>query len=83
MFRQWEEEVRADPSLAEQQPYKALVERDQAFFAGVATQEPAVVSTLVKAFARSWAGTAPEEIERGPEGLLMVRSRMLSRVVAS
>jgi hypothetical protein len=61
VFRKWEEEVRADPSLAEQQPYKALIARDTAFFEGVATQEPAVVSTLVEAFARSWAGTAPEE----------------------
>jgi phosphoglycolate phosphatase-like HAD superfamily hydrolase len=61
VFRKWEEEVKADPSLAEQQPYKALIERDQAFFEGVTTQDPAVVSTLVEAFARSWAGTTPEE----------------------
>jgi phosphoglycolate phosphatase-like HAD superfamily hydrolase len=61
VFRKWEEEVKADPSLAEQQPYKALIENDQAFFEGVATQDPQVVSTLVDAFARSWAGTTPEE----------------------
>jgi haloacid dehalogenase-like hydrolase len=61
VFRRWGEEVKADPSLAEQQPYKALVEKDLVFFEGVATQDPAVVSTLVEAFARSWAGTTPEE----------------------
>src|ERR1700755_2803221 len=49
VFRRWGEEVKTDPSLARLQPYKALVERDQAFFEGVATQDPAVVSTLVEA----------------------------------
>src|SRR5262245_40173852 len=61
VFRKWAEEVKADPSLAEQQPYKALIERDQAFFEGAATQDPEVVSNLLEGFARSWAGTAPEE----------------------
>jgi hypothetical protein len=61
VFRKWGEEVKADPSLAEQQPYKALIDMDQAFFEGVATQDPEVVSTLLEAFARSWAGTTPEE----------------------
>jgi phosphoglycolate phosphatase-like HAD superfamily hydrolase len=61
VFRKWAEEVEADPSLAHRQPYKALIERDQTFFEGVATQDPEVVSTLLDAFARSWAGTTPEE----------------------
>jgi phosphoserine phosphatase len=61
VFRKWAEEVQADPSLAERHPYKALIEKDQAFFEGAATQDPAVVATLVEAFGRSWAGTAPEE----------------------
>src|SRR5499426_1070421 len=42
VFRKWGEEVKADPSLAEQQPYKALIDMDQAFFEGVATQDPEV-----------------------------------------
>ncbi|MGW3917846.1 hypothetical protein ACWEBX_41385 [Streptomyces sp. NPDC005070] len=63
VFRVWEQEVKADPSLAERQPYKALVEQDQAFFAGLATQEPEAVATLLEAFARSWAGTTPEEFD--------------------
>jgi phosphoserine phosphatase len=61
VFRKWGEEVKAEPSLAEQQPYKALIAMDTAFFEGVATQDPEVVSTLLEAFARSWAGTTPEE----------------------
>ncbi|MFI8081969.1 HAD family hydrolase [Kitasatospora sp. NPDC086009] len=63
VFRAWEEEAKADPSLAERQPYKALIERERAFFEGVATQEPETVATLLEAFARSWAGTTPEEFD--------------------
>ncbi|MEU7730612.1 HAD family hydrolase [Streptomyces sp. NPDC040724] len=63
VFRTWGKEVEAEPQLAGQQPYKALIERDQAFFEGLATQAPQVVSTLVEAFARSWAGTTPEEFD--------------------
>jgi phosphoserine phosphatase len=63
VFRKWAAEVEADPSLAGRQPYKALIEKDEAFFEGVVTQEPSVVATLLQAFARSWAGTTPEEFD--------------------
>lgn len=63
VFRRWAQELQADPSLAAKQPYKALVDYDQAFFQGVATQDPAVVATLEEAFARSWTGTTPDAFE--------------------
>jgi phosphoglycolate phosphatase-like HAD superfamily hydrolase len=63
VFRRWAEEVKADPSMAEEQPYKALLEKDMAFLEGVATQDPEVVGTLLKAFSRTWAGTTPEEFD--------------------
>jgi phosphoserine phosphatase len=63
VFRTWGEEVRQDPSLAGQQPYKAVIERDMAFFERLAVQDPEVVGTLLKAFTRSWAGTAPDEFD--------------------
>ncbi|MEV7559478.1 HAD family hydrolase [Streptomyces sp. NPDC089795] len=63
VFRRWAKEAEAEPQLADRQPYKALLERDQAFFEGLARQEPQVVSTLVEAFAHSWAGTTPEEFD--------------------
>jgi phosphoserine phosphatase len=63
VFRKWVQEAEADPSLAQEQPYKALIEKDTAFFEGVATQDPQVVATLLDAFARSWAGTTPEEFD--------------------
>jgi hypothetical protein len=33
VFRKWAAEAKADPSLAAQQPYKAIIEKDEAFFA--------------------------------------------------
>ena len=63
VLRTWAEEVRADPSLAERQPYKALIEKDPVFFQGVATQDPPVVESLLQAFSRSWAGTTPAEFD--------------------
>jgi phosphoserine phosphatase len=63
VFRRWAEEVKADPSLAEQQPYKALLEKDMDFLEGIATQEPEVVGSLLEAFGRTWAGRTPEEFD--------------------
>lgn len=63
VFHRWGEEVRADPTLAGTQPYKALIEKDTAFFARLGTQDPEVVDSLLQAFGRSWAGTTPEEFE--------------------
>jgi phosphoglycolate phosphatase-like HAD superfamily hydrolase len=63
VFRKWAEEIQEEPSLAGQQPYKAIVEKDPAFFAALAVQDPEAVEPLLAAFARSWAGTAPEEFD--------------------
>jgi phosphoglycolate phosphatase-like HAD superfamily hydrolase len=63
VFRKWGEEVKADPSLAGKQPYRALIERDPEFLCGVATQDPPVIEALLRAFSRSWAGTTPAEFE--------------------
>ena len=60
LLRKWAAEAQADPSLAAQQPYKAIVERDTAFFEGLAVQEPTVVASLEAAMARSWVGTTPD-----------------------
>jgi phosphoserine phosphatase len=63
VFRKWAEEIKAEPSLAGQQPYKAIIEKDPAFFAGLAVQDPAATEPLLAAFTRSWAGTEPEEFD--------------------
>ena len=53
VFGKWAQEVKADPAMAGQQPYKAILERDPTFFRGLATQEPEVVAALLAAFGRS------------------------------
>jgi phosphoserine phosphatase len=63
VFRRWAEEVKADPSMADQQPYKALLEKDMTFLEGIATQEPDVVASLLEAFTHTWAGTTPDEFD--------------------
>jgi phosphoglycolate phosphatase-like HAD superfamily hydrolase len=63
VFRIWADEVKKDPSLADIQPYKALIEKDPAFIQGVATQDPETIEALLKAFGRSWAGTTPAEFD--------------------
>ena len=51
------------PADGRAQPYKAIIEKDPAFLAGVATQDPPVIQALLEAFARSWAGTTPAEFD--------------------
>ncbi len=63
VFRKWGEEIKQDPSLASQQPYKAIIEKDMTFFERLAVQDPEVVGTLLQAFTRSWAGTTPDEFD--------------------
>jgi phosphoserine phosphatase len=63
VFRRWAEEIKQEPSLAERQPYKAIIAKDPAFFQGVATQDPEVVGALLEAFARTWKGTTPDEFD--------------------
>jgi phosphoserine phosphatase len=63
VFRRWREEVASDPSLADIQPYKALIDNDPEFLRGVAAQDPVVVESILEAFARSWAGTTPAEFD--------------------
>jgi hypothetical protein len=63
VFGHWAQEIKADPSLAEKQPYKAIIEKDPSFLAGVASQDPTTIKTLLEAFGRSWKGDSPEEFE--------------------
>jgi phosphoserine phosphatase len=63
VFRRWAEEAEQDPSLAEQQPYKAIITQDPVFFQGIAKQDPDVVKALLAAFTRSWSGTTPDEFD--------------------
>jgi len=63
VFQTWRAEITSDPSLADIQPYKALLDDDPAFLRGVAAQDPAVIQSILDAFARSWTGCTPSEFD--------------------
>ena len=72
IFRRWKQMVQADPAKAKEQPYKALVENDQAvqeFFA-MATHPTASCSACSIGYpARGEALPAPAVTRRLAEGL--------------
>jgi phosphoserine phosphatase len=68
LLRKWGQEAAADPALAAQQPYKAIVDQDQAFFEGLVTQDPKVVAALESAVANSWKGSTPEVFDAEVRG---------------
>ena len=49
-FRRWRAMVEADPSKASEQPYKALVENDRAWLAGLLDHVPELVRGATEAF---------------------------------
>lgn len=49
LFQTWAIEAQEDPSLASEQPYKAIIEKDVAYFQGLVTQDPKVVMPLEQA----------------------------------
>jgi phosphoglycolate phosphatase-like HAD superfamily hydrolase len=63
IFRALAQAAQHDPDLAAQQPYKAILERDQQFFAAVGQQQPDAIRKLEQALARTWLGTTPAEFE--------------------
>ena len=69
VFGKWALEIKQDPALAQEQPYKGIFERDPAFLQGIVTQEPAVIASLLKAFGRTWAGTTPSPVRGAGPGL--------------
>ena len=52
-----------DPSLADKQPYKAIIEKDETFFQRVIEQRPESIIALEDALARQWAGKTPAEFD--------------------
>jgi phosphoserine phosphatase len=55
--------VKSDPSLAEQDPYKGIITKDQAFMTALAQQVPEAVLSFLDAVGKAWEGTSPEEYE--------------------
>ena len=57
------EQVKADPSLAAEDPYKSLVAQDPEFLRGLAQQIPEVVLAFLKGVGKAWEGATPEEYD--------------------
>jgi phosphoglycolate phosphatase-like HAD superfamily hydrolase len=57
------EQVKADPSLAQEDPYKAIINQEPAFFQAIAQQVPEAVISFVSGIGKAWEGTTPEAYE--------------------
>jgi phosphoserine phosphatase len=57
------EQVKADPALATEDPYKGIVTQDPAFLQALAEQVPEAVIGFLKGVGKAWEGTTPEEYE--------------------
>jgi phosphoserine phosphatase len=55
--------VQKDPSLIDEQPYKAILMRDENFFRKAREQDPEAIKFLEDAMAREWAGSTPNDFE--------------------
>ncbi|MCB8915429.1 MAG: haloacid dehalogenase-like hydrolase [Thermoleophilales bacterium] len=64
------EAVKETPSLATEQPYKAIIEKDHDFFEKVGLQDPDAVSALEGAIARAWHDSTPDRFESEAQSFL-------------
>ena len=54
------EKVKANPSLAAEEPYKGIVTQDPVFLQGLAQQVPETVIAFLSGVGKAWEGTTPE-----------------------
>jgi phosphoglycolate phosphatase-like HAD superfamily hydrolase len=57
------EQVKANPSLANEEPYKAIVTKDVTFLEALSQQIPEAVIAFLKGIGEAWEGVTPEEYE--------------------
>ena len=57
------EQVKADPALATEDPYKGIVNQDPAFLQALAQQVPEAVIAFLSGVGKAWEGTTPEAYE--------------------
>ena len=63
LFGKIVEQIKADPSLAAEEPFKSIVSGDEAFMKALAQQVPEAVIAFLKGIGKAWEGTTPEEYE--------------------
>jgi len=54
------EQVKANPALAQEDPYKGIVTQDPVFLQALAQQVPEAVIGFLKGVGKAWEGTTPE-----------------------
>lgn len=57
------EQVRANPALANEEPYRSIISRDPAFLQALGQQVPEAVVAFLEAVGSAWEGTTPEAYE--------------------
>ena len=57
------EQVKSNPSLAAEDPYKSIVAQDPEFLRGLAQQIPDIVIAFLKGVGKAWEGATPEEYD--------------------
>jgi phosphoserine phosphatase len=57
------EQVKKDPSLAAEDPYRSIVTKDPVFLQALSQQVPEAVTAFLKGVGRAWEGTTPDEYE--------------------
>jgi len=63
LFGKLVEQVKAEPSLAAEQPYKAIITQDPEWMRAFAQQIPEAVLAFLKGIGKAWEGVTPEEYE--------------------
>lgn len=64
------EQVKANPSLAAEEPYKAIVNKDPAYMQALAQQVPEAVIAFLKGVGQAWEGTTPDTYEAEVQAFL-------------
>jgi phosphoserine phosphatase len=70
LFGKLVEQVKADPSLASVQPYKAIITKDAEWMQAFAQQIPEAVLAFLKGIGKAWEGVTPEEYEAEVQAFL-------------
>ena len=64
------EQVKTNPSLATEEPYKAIINKDPAFMQALAQQVPEAVEAFLVGVGKAWEGTTPAEYEADVQAYL-------------
>ena len=62
--------VKSDPSLAEEDPYKAIATNDPVFMQALAQQVPEAIIAFLSGVGKAWEGTTPEVYEAEVQAFL-------------